>query len=56
MEDFKHTTIGEPQHGLIMGLCIFAGFCLLGTIPLLLDRHKEVQEEPKVTTQRRTLL
>lgn len=55
-EDFKQTTTGEPQHGLIMGLCIFAGFCVLGTVPLLLDRRTDVvQEEPAVATKR-TLL
>lgn len=55
-EEFKQTTTGEPQHGLIMGLCIFAGFCVLGTVPLLLDRKADVvREEPAVTTKR-TLL
>ncbi len=51
-EDFKQTTTGEPQHGLIMGLCIFAGFCILGTVPLLLDRHEERKEEATVVTRR----
>lgn len=52
MEEFKHTTTGEPQHGLIMGLCIFAGLCVLGTIPLLLDRHSDRREEATVVTRR----
>lgn len=52
MEDFKHTTIGEPQHGLIMGLCIFAGFCVLGIVPLMLDRSNDRKEEATVVTKR----
>jgi len=37
----RQTVFGEPQHGLILGLCIFAGLCVLGTVPLLLDRRDD---------------
>ena len=37
----QQTVFGEPQHGLILGLCIFAGACLLGAIKLLLDKTEE---------------
>ncbi len=44
---------GEPQHGLILGLCILAGICILSTIPLMLDRRDRGREE--VVTRKRTL-
>ncbi|ANE51551.1 hypothetical protein [Flavisolibacter tropicus] len=37
----RQTVFGEPQHGLILGLCIFASFCVVATIPLLLDRRED---------------
>jgi hypothetical protein len=37
----RQTVFGEPQHGLILGLCIFAGICVLATVPLLLDRRDD---------------
>lgn len=34
------TIYGEPQHGLILGLCILAGLCIVAILPLILvDRH-----------------
>lgn len=41
----RQTVFGEPQHGLILGLCIFAGLCVLGTIPLLLDRSDDYRAD-----------
>jgi hypothetical protein len=45
-ENGQQVVYGEPQHGLILGLCVFAGICVLSTVPLLLDRKdwKEEQE------------
>jgi hypothetical protein len=44
------TIYGEPQHGLILGLCILSGLCVLATIPLLLYRRDLIEEEePPVT-------
>lgn len=37
----RQTVFGEPQHGLILGLCIFAGLCVVATVPLLLDRRDD---------------
>jgi hypothetical protein len=37
----RQTVFGEPQHGLILGLCIFAGLCVLAIVPLLLDRRDD---------------
>jgi hypothetical protein len=39
----RQTVFGEPQHGLILGLCVFAGLCVLAAVPLLLDRREDVR-------------
>ena len=43
------TIYGEPQHGLILVLCILAGLCILAILPLLLvDRHHyDIDERPR---------
>jgi multisubunit Na+/H+ antiporter MnhB subunit len=28
---------GEPQHGLTLGLCLFAGMCVIGAVLLYMD-------------------
>ena len=38
IEAGRTVVYGQPQHGLTLGLCIFAGMCLLGIVALLLDR------------------
>jgi hypothetical protein len=38
IENGRTVFYGDPQHGLTLGLCIFAGMCLLGIVALLLDR------------------
>jgi hypothetical protein len=30
---------GQPQHGLMLGLCLFAGACVLGAVLLSLDER-----------------
>jgi ABC-type amino acid transport system permease subunit len=50
------TVYGEPQHGLILGLCIIAGICLLGIVLLFRDNSIAVdevvtKEEPKTFTR-----
>jgi ABC-type amino acid transport system permease subunit len=50
------TVYGEPQHGLILGLCIIAGICLLGIVLLFRDNRITVdevitKEEPKTFTR-----
>jgi ABC-type Fe3+ transport system permease subunit len=49
------TIYGEPQHGLILGLCILAGICILAIIPLLLvDRnHYDIEERAKEASERK---
>ena len=50
----REVTYGEPQHGLILGLCILAGLCIVSTIPLLLDRRGDVFDD-RDALSRRTL-
>ena len=33
---------GEPQHGLTLGLCLFAGACVLGATLLALDERVRI--------------
>jgi len=33
---------GQPQHGLMLGLCLFAGACILGAALLVLDDRSRV--------------
>jgi hypothetical protein len=53
------TVYGEPQHGLLLGMCIFAGICLLGIVLLFRDtpieENREVnREQPKPFTRTAT--
>lgn len=54
MENGREVVYGEPQHGLILGLCIFASTCLLGSILLLLNKP-EAKEHEKTTITKRTV-
>jgi len=49
------TIYGEPQHGLILGLCILAGLCIVAILPLLLvDRHHyDIDDRIKELTDRK---
>jgi hypothetical protein len=38
IENGQQVVYGDPQHGLTLGLCVFAGMCMLGIVLLLLDR------------------
>ena len=53
----RQTVFGEPQHGLILGLCVFAGLCILSLVPLLLDKRDDVRSDrssrDRITTTRR---
>ena len=51
----REIVYGEPQHGLILGLCILAGLCIASSIPLLLDRRGDVLSEEREVISRRTL-
>ncbi len=48
-ENGQQVVYGEPQHGLILGLCIFAGLCVVSTIPLLLDKRDWREEQASLS-------
>jgi len=37
IEAGRTVVYGQPQHGLMLGLCLFAGACVLGTALLVFD-------------------
>ena len=41
---------GSPQHGLTLGLSVFAGLCVLGASLLFLDERRRADEVPNTTT------
>lgn len=41
---------GEPQHGLTLGLCLFAGMCVLGAVILHLDNRILINPEGQSTS------
>ena len=49
------TIYGEPQHGLILGLCILAGLCIVAILPLVLvDRHHyDIDDRVKESSERK---
>jgi hypothetical protein len=44
-ENGRQVTYGEPQHGLTLGLCIFAGLSLLSAVLLLIDDWRKTGRE-----------
>ncbi|MGZ3911221.1 MAG: hypothetical protein ACXVBR_14110 [Flavisolibacter sp.] len=46
VENGRQVVYGEPQHGLILGLCIFAGICVFSSIWLLVEKREERPAEP----------
>ena len=50
----QEITMGEPQHGLIFGLCFIAGICILGSVLLILDK-REVRFEDREALSKRIL-
>lgn len=47
----RNIVYGQPQHGLTLGLCVFAGFCVLGATLLLWDdRYRIGNDAQNVTT------
>lgn len=41
----KETVYGEPQHGLILGLFLFSGCCVIASVLLLLDREESKPDQ-----------
>jgi hypothetical protein len=51
-EATRQVTYGEPQHGLTLGLCIFAGLSLLAGVLLLMDEWRRSGRDDVQTTTR----
>jgi hypothetical protein len=55
----RTTVYGEPQHGLLFGLCVFAGLCLVATALLFIERPErgerlDAKQDYQSTTTRKT--
>jgi len=42
IETGRTVVYGQPQHGLTLGLCLFAGACVLGATLLALDSRQKI--------------
>ena len=51
-ENGREVIYGEPQHGLILGLCIFSGMCIMSAVALLFKKDDVVIEQPPVMGRR----
>lgn len=51
MENGQEVVYGEPQHGLVLGLCLFAGTCVISAVLLVLNRE-EWRTEQKTLSKR----
>ena len=52
VEGGRHTIYGNPQHGLIFGLCFIAGLCIVSIIPLILTRDPWNKEDARDLSKR----
>lgn len=52
-ENGHQVVYGQPMHGLMLGLCVFAGFCILGAV-WLIDKP-DVRAEERIALSKRTL-
>jgi UPF0716 family protein affecting phage T7 exclusion len=50
----REVVYGEPQHGMILGLCVIAAACILGSVLLVLDR-RDIRIEEREDLSKRTL-
>jgi len=54
IENGSQVVYGSPMHGLMLGLCIFAGFCLLAIV-MLLNKDREVRDTTTTPRERVTV-
>lgn len=45
---------GQPQHGLTLGLCLFAGLCIIGSALLAMDDRYRVNKDGQATASTTT--
>jgi hypothetical protein len=55
VEQGKQVVYGEPQHGLILGLCLFSGICILSTVALLFKKDDVIKVPEQPVLGRRTV-
>ena len=53
-EGAQQIVYGQPQHGLTLGLCIFAGMCVLGAVLALWDDRYRVTRDGQHTASTTT--
>ena len=49
-EGTQQIVYGQPQHGLTLGLCIFAGMCVLGAVLSMADDRYRITRDGQSTT------
>ena len=54
IETGRTIVYGQPQHGLTLGLCLFAGACILGASLLALDDRYRISNSDGQTTSSAT--
>jgi len=54
IETGRTVVYGQPQHGLTLGLCLFAGACVLGAALLAMDERYRVSNTDGQTTNTTT--
>jgi hypothetical protein len=50
IETGRTVVYGQPQHGLTLGLCLFAGLCVVGASLLALDDRYRVNTDGQTGT------
>ena len=50
LETGRTIVYGQPQHGLTLGLCLFAGLCVIGAALLVLDERYRVNSDGQSTS------
>jgi hypothetical protein len=50
IETGRTVVYGQPQHGLTLGLGVFAGMCVLGASLLLMDERRRIVDEVQTPT------
>ena len=53
VENGHQVVYGQPMHGLMLGLCVFAAACILGVV-ILMDKS-DAKIEERVALSKRTL-
>lgn len=49
VENGQQVVYGEPQHGLVLGLCLFAGFCVISAVLILLNKENWRAEQQSLS-------